>query len=372
MDVAAHLRKLQIRAGEPSIRDIERLIARQDRQRPMARSTIQDKLSGRSPLNLTQTLSIVEALGEYARVNGAPLPQQELTHGYWRELVTSATGKKRSIGTSIETSDSQDTLDIRWNLDPLRQAEMHDLVQIVESSQDEAISSWLPKVLREMMRAEMSVTGFIKTATEDTPQGIVQTISALADEFPNADTAWDSQPWAKEEHKKTVGSLIGHTARRHGNVSSPAIIAGLRRANNGDLVNLYLIDLGTWLLPATIDRVVKHLRMAALNGDANRLLTAVGRKRKADRLFEVVKHFEEEGNLPDRNRVLRSVGTEDSLRMQAVARHFGQVAASEEILRELARGIDYGKHEDFAQSCALAGLEDFAHIIREVADEPPF
>jgi hypothetical protein len=338
----------------------------------MARSTIQDKLSGRSPLNLTQALSIVEALGEYARLNGVSLPQQELTQGYWRELITGAAEKKRFITTLIQTPEPEESVEIRWDLDPLRQAEMHDLAQIVESSQEEAIATWLPKVLREMMRAEMSVVSFIKKATEDSPKGIVQTISALAEEFPNADTAWGSQPWAKEEHRKTVVSLIGHTARRHGVVSSPAIIAGLRRANNGDLVNIYLVNLGTWHIPTTIDRVVKHLRAAALGGDAQKLLSYVGRKRKPDRLFEVVQHFEQEGNLSDRNKILRSVGTEDSLRMQAVARHFDQAAASEEILRELARGIDYGKHEDFAQGCHLAGLEAFAQIIREVADEPPF
>lgn len=80
MDPVNQLNNLRARADNPSYRTIERLISRQRRPNKMARSTTQEKMSGNSPLILTQVLSIVDALAEYARLHEVPLPLQEINH----------------------------------------------------------------------------------------------------------------------------------------------------------------------------------------------------------------------------------------------------------------------------------------------------
>ncbi|WP_369189313.1 hypothetical protein [Streptomyces sp. R08] len=164
---------------------IERLIARQGRQHPMARSTIQEKISGRSPVNLLQVLSIVEALAEHARLNGIPLSQQEIDQSVWRERAATSMVNPTVRASGRGFSPPPKRREIEWNVEPLKHAQMFDLVAIVDDEAKEVeVASWLPRVIRGMMQAEMSFNGFLESAAMDSPHGVVGTVAALQAEFP--------------------------------------------------------------------------------------------------------------------------------------------------------------------------------------------
>lgn len=91
MTLASRLQDLRNRAGNPTYRQIERLIARQAHDNPMARSTIQEKITGKSHPNLAQIFSMVEAIAEHARLIESPLTPQEVDKSRWRDLYTSLT-----------------------------------------------------------------------------------------------------------------------------------------------------------------------------------------------------------------------------------------------------------------------------------------
>lgn len=370
MDLAGQLRQLRELAGAPSIRTIERLIARQGKQRGMARSTIQDKLSGRSTLKFPEILSLVEALGEHARLQDAPLPQSEIDQMIWRERFVKSSEKSHRptyLSNPLHLSPGSK---IEWNIEPLRQAQMIDLVAVVTESDGSAISTWLPEVIREMHRAKMDFTDYIKSAAKDSPHGLAQTIAALEEEFPKTEPAgWDTGTW---ENDLTVGRLLQFAAEMHGPTASPAIAAALRRADLSSKVDVYLECVAAWHSAKDIERATDHLRMAGMNEDAKSLLIYVGSHRRTDRIVEVVVHFEEADKVADRNIILGSIAKHDLQRLGYVVPRLQKASAPENVLMEVARGVPYGKHAEYAQHLEEADLKEFAHLVRMVADELPF
>ncbi|MYY05036.1 MULTISPECIES: hypothetical protein [unclassified Streptomyces] len=368
MDLAAQLRELRVRAGDPSIRSIERLIARQGRQSKMARSTIQDKLSGTSPLNLPQVLSIVEALGEHARLNDAPLPQEEIDQSIWRERTSAA--KKEKEQASQAHMKILPSKKISWDSEPLEQAHLHDLVQIVTDSAHLPAAGWLPGLLREMIKAGMTVTEFITRASEEDPLSVVRTLAALEDEFPYVDSQWGR--WAATENNMTVGMLLRLTAQRVGDTASPAIVAGLRRSDVGLHVERYLIEVGVHLPPDRIEKAVDHLRSATLQVDAQALLSGTGTHRSSNELAAVVIHFQTKGKVSDRDTILAGVAKASWFHARDVFLELEKSSAPRECLWEVAKGVPYGKHAEYAQNLQDANMELFAELVRKAASEPPF
>ncbi|MGW1559556.1 hypothetical protein ACWCQ1_23975 [Streptomyces sp. NPDC002144] len=370
MDLAAHLRQLRELAGTPSIRTIERLIARQGRQDGMARSTIQEKLTGRSALKFPEILSIVEALAEHARLKDVPLPQSEIDQMVWRERFVRKSERTHHPTQLSNPINLYPKNKIEWNIEPLRQAQMIDLVAIVTESEDNSISTWLPTVLREMYRAEMDFTDYIKTASKDSPHGLAQTIAALEEEFPKTEPAgWAGGTW---ENDLTVGRLLQFAAELHGPTASPAVAAALRRSDLGTKVDVYLENVATWHLAKDIERAIDHLRAAGMERDARKLLGYVGSHRSSDRVVEVVVHFESANRIADRNVILGGVANHDLQRLGYVVPRLQKASAPEDVLMEVARGVPYGKHVEYAQHLEEAGLEEFAHLVRLAADELPF
>ncbi|MEU8688488.1 hypothetical protein [Streptomyces sp. NPDC048665] len=340
----------------------------------MARSTIQEKLSGRSSLNLTQVLSIVEALGEYARINNAPLPPQEMDQRAWSERVAkSIDGTPESTNANAFAS-SPPEKHIDWNIEPLRQAEMFDLAQIFTDSQGKPVATWLPEVLRELVQAGVELSTYLESAARDTPQGLVQTIAALDEAFPKGESGgWGSDYRQTEEHRMTVGALLDCAARGHGVAASPAIITGLRRAQVGHHVSQYLKDVARYYRPSNLERIVEHLRSAALPKDAILLLGCAGGVRSAERTSEVVKYFQDRKKVDDRNRILRGVANENYwYHAREVVQMLISESVPDDVLMEIARGVPYGKHAEYVQNFREAGLEHFAAMVLKAADEPPF
>ncbi|MCC3652323.1 hypothetical protein LIX60_12745 [Streptomyces sp. S07_1.15] len=337
----------------------------------MARSTIQDKLSGKSRINLPEVLSIVEALAEHARLSGAPLLPQEIDPGVWRERLSNfdnALPRRPSTPHAPAASMKQQE---PWNIEALELAQMHDIVEIVRNSNQMPTASWLPNAVESMLLAEMSVSEFMKRAAKDRPQEIIQTLVALDRSFPAPEpTPWPS--WNSSDHDKTVGALLAHTARVHGTRSTPAIVVAMRRAQISEHVDSYLVAIARMHSARNIRHIVQQLRVATLQSDADRVLEFTGSKRQTGRILEVVLEFRASGKFDDASRILRGVGAGGWYLTKAAVDEIGGHELAEEFVRDILRGIPYGKHSEYAEQISEYGNEVLSQRILRAADEPPF
>ncbi|NEA62593.1 hypothetical protein [Streptomyces sp. SID12488] len=375
MDLTSRLQDLHHRAGKPSYRTIERLIARQGRDQSMARSTIQEKLSGKSPATLTQILSLVEALAEHARLIESPIPAQAIDKGSWRDAYTASLKGGEKSNPSATAITEREVISDPWNVEPLRQAHMYDLIEIISSSSDAPVSSWLPRVISPLLQAEMSCTDFLRRAAKEGPREVVRITEALRKAFPPLkDDPWAApqDPWATSEHDKTVSVFIAQTARIHGTRSTPAIIAGLRRANIGEYTDQYLQSIAKVQPASNISRIVRHLRSATLSRDSDKLLHFVGSERQVGRVLEVVHHFTESGDANDRTKILKGAATKGWYRIKNIAAEIKDIRSKDDLLKEVLWGIPHGEHQDIAEQLARAGHNELAQRVLVSADEPPF
>ncbi|WP_211770079.1 hypothetical protein [Kutzneria sp. CA-103260] len=90
--VTQRLRDLRVRAGHPSLDDLRRLTGEVG-PRAVARSTIQDKLSGNSQPSLDQLIILVRACCLYAQRHDVPLSADLADLDQWRELWYQAKGE---------------------------------------------------------------------------------------------------------------------------------------------------------------------------------------------------------------------------------------------------------------------------------------
>ncbi|MER6132626.1 hypothetical protein [Streptomyces sp. NPDC001815] len=339
----------------------------------MSRSTIQDKISGRSSANLVQALSIVEALAEHARLNGVPLPPQETDQGVWRERIAAPLRQVARKPTAEETSPRNQPQKNPWNIEPLMHAQMYDLIEIVKSSQNSPTDTWLPSVIAPMLTAKMSVSSFMERAAQDDPQTIVRTVVALHEKFPPPeDDPWGAMPWTVTNSNMTVGALLTHAAKHHGATFTPALIVGMRRAEIGELVETYLTAVANSQSATGINRATTLLRAASLDGDAVSLLRFVGSKRRTDEAVKIVNHFYASGNVQDSHLILNGMGGGSPYTFRAAILRLKGHTLEEEFKTEVLRGIPYKKHELYAKAMADAGDPETARLAQEAADIPPF
>ncbi len=335
----------------------------------MSRSTIQEKLSGKSALNLTQILAIVDALAEHAQSIGAPLPKHEIDRQTWQDRIA-ASSKTSSSKRVPLLPDASTPQGIEWNIEPLREAQMEDLIDLILDYRSKPVGEWLPRVLRAMMLAEMTVTDFLKKAAEDSPQGVINTIKALHEEFPyQFEEPWETRK--NPENEQTVGFLVHFAAEQHGASAAPAIVVGLRRAYLGVYVENFLTRIGTWFHAQDIEKSVNQLRAAALAKDATSVLTGVA-ERQHNRIFEVVAYLQEKGRARDAKTILRTVGKRSLYQLRFVILDFNKNGASEETLIEIARGVSFEHRAEFIENFTEWGLTDFTKALQRASDEPPF
>ncbi|MFE6816189.1 hypothetical protein [Streptomyces sp. NPDC057677] len=378
--MAAQLQELRLRAGSPPYRAIERLLARQNRQERIARSTIQEKFTGKSPLKLGEVLRLVEALAEHARFIGAPLLAEDTDQEVWRQRVVSA--QSNQLPPKEKKVESTATSDPEWPLTPLYQAGMLDMAEIVIESRDQATANWLPRVAREMMRAEMSCTSFMSVAATEPPLEAVRTAVALHLEFPNLVDQNSGDPWAQKTapgNSETVLTLLRFMAREHGSTATPTIVVGLRRGGIGEYVQHFLTCIAQWHLAPSLERSVSHLRAAELSRDAINLLHLAGSRRLLDRTFEIADHFNRKNAVDDRDTVLRAMA-ENPMRLLAACEGSKNWPDAEKIVDKLLSTIPYSSKPAFYE--AFQESEDYKHLTSRLQkttggwgaypEDPPF
>ncbi|MER6515462.1 hypothetical protein ABT246_01190 [Streptomyces sp. NPDC001553] len=338
----------------------------------MARSTIQEKLSGKTPAKLSQILALVGAIAEFGRINNTPLTPQEIDENSWRARYVAATGstsRARHEGpSSAETADFGNT----WDPEPLRQAGMTDLVDLISQSKGAPPHTWLPHVASEMFQAQMSCQGLMEWMAGRAPQDIVQCIAALDEIFPLPEGE-NNSGWGgaySPGNAATIAPLIMYTARHQGPESAPVVAVALRRANIGAYVETFLAHLATWHLEPTLQATASRLRSAELGIDANNMLRYVGSRKKDVRAMEVVRYFDKANDAAARDLVLAGMAQASADRFMIAATEI----ESEEMRQVLISAIPFSNRNEYAEALESAGLKEMADQIRvpSYSDEPPF
>jgi hypothetical protein len=334
----------------------------------MARSTIQEKLSGKSSPNLHQVLSLVTALAEYGQKHGTPLTPQEVDENSWRAKFVASQGKSNQTPEKLAREFGGSGLRV-WNSEPLRHAGMTDLLDLIERSQEAPPATWLPHVASEMFHAHMSCEGLIKWAAEGSAQDVVQCIAGLDQIFPVPPPSED--PWGSSwspGNSATVRKLLLYAARFHGAQSSPVIIVGLRRSDCGEYVNDFLSNVACWHLPHDLHSAVNGLKSAELTRDSMQLLEYVGSRRLGDRIMEVVQYLDHHGLTVERNKVLEGMASHKERFMIGV-----RGTMHDEMQEDLIEAVPLSNRPEFAARLNAAGLEELAEkVLAPRPDDPPF
>jgi hypothetical protein len=250
---------------------------------------------------------------------------------------------------------------------------MTDVAELVLNSHGTSTSSWIPYVAGEMLRAQMSCESFMKAAAADPPLEVVRTLVALSEKFPPSPIE-EGDLWAipDQDNLNTVQALLMFAARIHGLRSTPTIVAGLRRAGAGNYVEDFLLYVARWHLAPRIDQISQHLRRAELSQDAKDLLIQAGAERDLERMFEVVSHFDNQGDSISRNFVLEGVARGGPERMViALDESIGRESEAE-IQDALFRSVPWGKGQDYAEVLREAGFTELAEKVDEYYADPPF
>ncbi|WP_438292702.1 hypothetical protein [Streptomyces sp. HUAS TT7] len=271
--LAKQLSRLRIRAGNPSLRDLERLTERQGRR--MSRASIQDKFSGSSALKMVQVLALVQACADYARSIGAPLSAAEMDEQAWREKVGRAPTPRSQPNPRPNGDDSNSSTlaappEIKLLIEPLIHAGMDDIVRIATEKVNQPLETWLPTVLSALGEAQMDPQGFLNLAIREPASRTVQILNAIAEE---------------EDGSGNVASLYFQTCllAKHA-AELPKLLVALRR-HDGELsywcANGFIdtiLGRGEWPGSTRTDLtdILRALRAATLKDDADKLAEAIG------------------------------------------------------------------------------------------------
>jgi hypothetical protein len=370
-ELAGHLNRIRTRAGNPSVRDLAKLTEHQGPGRTMSRSTIQDKISGKNPPRLWQVLALVQACADYARSIGAPLATEDTDEQIWRERAQAALVRTPPPPPPAPV-DAIASRSPKFDLDPLIRAGMHDMVELVQTSEGRPMAEWFPPLIHALNLAGMSNEQFLKAASLEQPRDLVENIAALA----------DYRHYYPEE---AIDKLIYLCARNQPAESIPAIIVLLRRKGSTDLTERadQLIDKipadRSGLLARTARNdgtcVVLALRGATLESDATRLLRRIGAHASPGYILEVASSFPDSIS-GDRETVLNSVAGGNRYHLKYVLKELRETALDgidpRKTLDRIIFGIPFGQHEEIASFLESEGLGEEALRVLELKDEPPF
>lgn len=140
--VASALRELKRLAGKPSLDQLVRLTKQQGPRWAMPRSTIDDKLNGRSAPKVEHVLALVVAFRDYAAAAGTPLPSEFCDEGAWRsECVAMDRALADPRSHDYRGSVARDIL-------AARQGHAEDTAPPVTASAESAKTAWVEHLLR--------------------------------------------------------------------------------------------------------------------------------------------------------------------------------------------------------------------------------
>jgi hypothetical protein len=332
----------------------------------MTRSTIQDKISGKSPPRLGQILALVQACADYANSIGAPLGPEDTDEQIWRDRVHTML---------VQTpSPSPATLPVRppakWDLDPLIRAGMDDMADMVQANEHHPIASWLPILIQELGSAGMSNEQFLMAASKENPPDTVASILALAD----------------SQEPKAVERLLDLTAANQPADHIPAVIALLRR-RGGPKMGVELADLliarltgkryGEVFRPELVHyiSIVSALRSATMEKDATRVLEGIGTRGRSAFVLEMAASFPD--NLHgDRETVLGSVAKGSGYHLKSLILELRMTTIKgidpKKTLDRIIFGIPTGQSQTIASYLESQGMNEEAQRVLDLEGEPPF
>lgn len=371
--LANQLRRLRVRAGNPSLRDLEKLTDRQGRR--MSRASIQDKFSGTSGLKTVQVLALVRACADYARSIGAPLPAEDTDEQVWKEKATQPTSPKNlhSIEPPRETDPSApqghkkgDSSNLEALIRPLIHAGMDDIANLARQGAGQPLETWLPTIVVALGYAHMDYQGFLNLAAHAPPGQIVKILESIGEDSP-----------------ENIGNRYFQTCLLTQRASEiPKILVALRRTE-GEL-DWYahnfvdaILGKGDWpggTRPDLAD-VLRALRAATLRNDADKLAENIGLHTwprialatagaipedfYGDR--EIILHA---GSQNGPHRLIRLINCLKTEKIEGIELH--------KTLEFLLTAVPRGKHADFSRILDDAGMKSEAQRLLELEKEIPF
>jgi hypothetical protein len=372
--LAKQLARLRVRAGNPSLRDLEKLTDRQGRR--MSRASIQDKFSGTSGLKMVQVLALVRACADYAHSIGAPLPPEDTDEQIWQEKASHPTAPKKRHAieppreTDHKASQDQktgDPSDLEALIPPLINAGMDDILNLVRQGAGQTLETWLPTVVAALGYAHMDYQGFLNIAAHAPPGQIVKILESIADDGP-----------------ENIGNRYFQTCLLAQYPSEiPKLLVALRRAE-GELSFWYahnfvdaILGKGDWLggtRPDLAD-VLRALRAATLKDDADKLAENIG-LHAWPKITLATAGAIPEAFLGDRELILHAGsqgGPHRLLRLiDCLKKEQIQGLESHMTLEYLLAAVPIGKHADFSRVLNDAGMTSEAQRLLELEKEIPF
>ncbi|MEU1453905.1 hypothetical protein [Streptomyces avermitilis] len=371
--LAKQLARLRVRAGNPSLRDLEKLTHRQGRR--MSRASIQDKFSGTSGLKMVQVLALVRACADYAHSIGAPLPPEDIDEQIWQEKVAHLTApiNRRAVeppgGDPKATQDQKtgDPSDLEALIPPLINAGMDDISNLARQGAGQPLETWLPTVVVALGHARMDYQGFLNMATQAPPGQIVKILESIAEDGPEDIGNRYFQTCLLTQHPSEIPKLLVALRRAEGELS-------LWYAHN--FVDA-ILGKGDWLGGTRSDLadVLRALRGATLKDDADKLAENIGMY-AWPKIALATAGAIPESFLGDRELILHAGsqgGPHRLLRLiDCLKREQIQGLESHRVLHYLLTAVPTGKHADFSRVLNDAGMKSEAQLLLELEKETPF
>jgi len=336
----------------------------------MTRSTVQDKISGKSPPRLAQILALVQACADYANSIGAPLPPEDTDERVWRDRIHAMS--VRTPPPSPAPTEAPPRPSARWDLDPLIRAGMYDMVDVVQANEHQPMASWLPTLIHALGSAGMSNEQFLTAASRESPPETVATIIALA-------ASHETRAVERLVHLSAVNQPADHI---------PAIIVLLRRQRFPDpAVGVQLADLLINMLTGKqygglsnigLDHyvsIVSALRSATMERDATRVLEGIGAHGRAKLVLELAASFPDK-TYGDRETVLSSVAKGSDYHLKSLLEELRTTTIKgidpKNTLDRIIFGIPYDKSQAIASYLQSEGMNEEAQRVLELEGQPPF
>jgi hypothetical protein len=330
----------------------------------MSRSTIQDKLTGKTPPRLGQVLALVRACMEYARSIGMPLATEDVEKETWRSRVTSSTSRPLAppIGSATVTGSHSSGKSIHWDLEPLIWAGMEDMAELVRTNKDRPMAGWLPELIDTLERAGMSSDKFLISASMQEAKEFVDTVTTLS----------------QGGYAKAVRRLLFLCATRHAPTSILVVVVRLRRSKEPHAAVLadLLIDIlsgeQSYIIKRSYAPIIAAFQAATLNADANKLLTGIGKHGRAETILDAIDAFSGAGFDVSVEKILGGIGAGSDWHIEHAIRALKTSRKIDSALDHIIHGIPFGNHEGVAKFLESKGLTDEAARVLELKDEPPF